>query len=186
VTRKLIDYSTRALLLTGSAALAWVGYAWWDASRLQRIEDPVPVLESTAPRFEVPAIHAGDPIGRLSVPRLGLSVRVLEGADSGILRVAAGHVSATGLPGTIGNTVIAAHRDTFFRPLRAIRADDTIVLTVSGSQLRYRVKKTEIVGPGDVQVLNPTADEELTLITCYPFYYVGPAPKRFIVHARRD
>jgi sortase A len=178
----LADYSSRILLGAGGATLAWVGYAWWGAARVQDLtsEQPKVIVVQEAP------LRRGDPIGRLSVPRLGLSVLVLEGTDGHTLRVAAGHVPGTALPGVIGNTVIAAHRDTFFRGLRDIRRDDVITLSVSGAMLRYRVEGTEIVGPRDVEVMNGTAGAELTLITCYPFYYVGPAPKRFIVHAQLD
>ena len=178
----LAGYSSRILLGVGTGALAWVGYAWWDAARVQdlTLEQPgVPAVQEAPPR-------SGDPIGRLNVPRLGLSVLVLEGTDSHTLRVAAGHVPGTARPGTIGNTVIAAHRDTFFRGLREIRRDDVVTLVGSGAVLRYRVEGTEIVGPRDVEVLRGTGGTELTLITCYPFYYVGPAPKRFIVHARLE
>jgi len=128
----------------------------------------------------------GDIIGRIEIPRIHVSVIVLEGSDSRILRVAAGHIQGTALPGTIGNVGIAAHRDTFFRPVREIRPDDMITLTTSHGVFQYRVDGTEIVDPDDLQVLHRTQDTELTLVTCYPFYYVGSAPKRFIVHARQQ
>jgi len=128
----------------------------------------------------------GDIIGRIEIPRIHVSVIVLEGSDSRTLRVAAGHVQGTALPGTIGNVGIAAHRDTFFRPVGEIRPNDMITLTTLHGIFRYRVDSMEIVDPNDVQVLNWTKDAELTLVTCYPFYYVGSAPKRFIVHARQQ
>lgn len=127
--------------------------------------------------------HRGEVIGRLDVPRLKMSVMVLEGSDPGILRVGAGHVQGTVFPGMVGNVGIAAHRDTFFRPLRAILPQDLITVTTAQGTFRYRVEGTEIVNASDVRVLHPTRDSELTLVTCYPFYYVGSAPKRFIVHA---
>jgi sortase A len=110
---------------------------------------------------------------------------VLEGASPSILRVAAGHVDGTALPGIAGNVGIAAHRDTFFRPLRDVRPQDGIVVTTSYGTFRYVVERVEIVDPGDVKVLHGTADPQLTLVTCYPFTYIGSAPKRFIVHARQ-
>jgi len=110
---------------------------------------------------------------------------VFEGATAGILKIGAGHIPATALPGGGGNVAIAAHRDTFFRPLRLVREHDTIVLKTSDGTLRYAVTSTQIVAPSDVDVLAKAPGRDLTLVTCYPFYYVGSAPKRFIVHARK-
>jgi sortase A len=101
------------------------------------------------------------------------------------LRRAAGHIPGTGLPGQPGNIGISGHRDTFFRPLRNIRQDDVITLTTVAGIYSYRVVSIWIVTPSDASVLDPSADEVLTLITCYPFYFVGPAPERFIVRAVR-
>src|SRR5207244_8834559 len=122
----------------------------------------------------------GDIIGRIEIPRIHVSVIVLEGSDSRILRVAAGHVQGTALPGTIGNVGIAAHRDTFFRPVREIRPNDMITLTTPHGVFQYRVDGTEIVDPNDVQVLYRTKDAELTLVTCLPLYSVESAATRFI------
>jgi sortase A len=122
-------------------------------------------------------------IGRLDIPRLNLSVMVREGADERTLSRAVGHIPGTALPGKIGNVGLAGHRDTFFRALRNIREDDTIELETTSGSFRYVVKSTKIVTPRDVSVLEASGGETLTLVTCYPFYYVGSAPKRFIVHA---
>jgi sortase A len=122
-------------------------------------------------------------IGRLEIPRLQLSVMVREGADETTLSRAVGHIPGTALPGNIGNVGLAGHRDTFFRALRNIRDDDTIELQTTSGTYRYLVKSTKIVTPRDVSVLAASGGETLTLVTCYPFYYVGSAPKRFIVHA---
>lgn len=124
-------------------------------------------------------------IGRIEIARLGVSVVVVEGTAKPTLRRAAGHIPRTALPGQRGNMGIAAHRDTFFRPLRNIRRDDIITLTTLGGEYRYRVVSTKIVDPSDVAVLNSDGTEILTLITCYPFYFVGAAPSRFIVRAKR-
>jgi sortase A len=124
-------------------------------------------------------------IGRLEIPRLNLAVMVREGADEGTLSRAVGHIPGTALPGNIGNVGLAGHRDTFFRALRNIRADDTIDLETTAGTYRYVVKSTRIVTPRDVSVLEASGGETLTLVTCYPFYYVGSAPKRFIVHAQQ-
>jgi sortase A len=124
-------------------------------------------------------------IGRIEIARLGLSVMVIEGDGGKILRRAAGHVPGTALPGQDGNVAITAHRDTFFRPLRNIQLDDVITLTTPQGEYRYRVVSTEVVAPQDVSVLDSTAGETLTLVTCHPFYFVGAAPNRFIVRAER-
>ena len=110
---------------------------------------------------------------------------VVQGVSAGDLRRAAGHIPGTALPGEPGNVGIAAHRDTFFRPLRLIAPNDTITLTTLQGAYRYRVVSTEIVKPDAVDVLHPTSRDTLTLVTCFPFYYVGSAPQRFIVHAER-
>lgn len=123
-------------------------------------------------------------IGRLRIRRLNVTVMVREGAGAGTLERAVGHIPGTALPGAMGNVALAGHRDTFFRPLRNIKKDDTIDLETEKGTYRYLVESTKIVGPRDVSVLGAAAKEQtLTLVTCYPFYYVGSAPKRFIVRA---
>jgi sortase A len=124
-------------------------------------------------------------IGRIEVPRLDLSVIVMEGVEASTLRRAAGHIPGTGLPGQAGNVGIAGHRDTLFRPLRNIRRDDLITLVTPLGEYHYRVVSTRIVNPHDVAVLDPDGNEILTLVTCYPFYFVGSAPDRFVVRAER-
>jgi sortase A len=131
-----------------------------------------------------PAVN-GDLIGLIKVPRLGLSVIIIEGTSARILRRAAGHISGTALPGQPGNVGIAGHRDTFFLPLQNIRTNDTITLTTLVGEYRYRVVSTRIVSPTDVAVLKRSGNQILTLVTCYPFYFVGAAPDRFIVRAER-
>jgi len=140
---------------------------------------PVPNETLTPPVVPAPK----SVIGRLEIPRLDLAVMVREGADEGTLSKAVGHIPGTAMPGAIGNVGLAGHRDTFFRALRNIRADDTIELKTTSGTYRYVVKSTRIVTPRDVSVLEASGGETLTLVTCYPFYYVGSAPKRFIVHA---
>jgi sortase A len=121
----------------------------------------------------------------MEIPRLNLSVVVFEGTTSKTLRRAAGHITGTALPGQPGNVGVAGHRDTFFRPLRNIQPNDIITLTTLRGAYRYRVVSTKIVRPDNVAVLDPDGTEVLTLVTCYPFYFVGPAPDRFIVRAER-
>jgi len=132
-----------------------------------------------------PAVEDGGLLGRLEIPRLGLSVMVVEGVNSGELKRAVGHIPGTALPGDGSNVGIAGHRDTFFRPLRLIHSNDLIDLNTTVGTYRYRVVSTKVVSPADVQLLYPNGKDTLTLVTCFPFYYVGSAPQRFIVRAER-
>ena len=132
-----------------------------------------------------PVPEPGELVGKLEIPRIGISVMVVEGVDPAELEHAAGHIPGTALPGQPGNIGIAAHRDTFFQPLAAIRPGDTMTVgTIDGIYL-YRVTSTEVVHPQDISVLYPIGRDTLTLVTCYPFHYIGAAPERFIVHAVR-
>jgi len=124
-------------------------------------------------------------IGRLDIPRLNLSAPVEAGEDSSVLDFAVGHLTDTPLPWKPGNSALAAHRDRLFRPLERIRVGDDIELSTIHGNLRYKVSRTLVVNPQDLWVLNPSPDANLTLITCFPFQYVGRAPKRFIVQARK-
>jgi sortase A len=128
---------------------------------------------------------AGSPLGRIEISSIGLAAMIMEGIDGRTLRHAVGHVPGTPLPGQQGNVVITGHRDTFFRGLRNIHKDDEITLTTLHGSYRYRVDSTQVVEPKDTEVLDNSVDDILTLVTCYPFYFVGPAPKRFIVRAHR-
>jgi sortase A len=153
---------------------------------ITRVEHKLASLAPKAPEFARPAARAVAPhslLGRIEIPRLNISVPVLEGADDQGLRRSAAHIAGTGLPGTSSNVGIAAHRDTYFRPLRFIKAGDEIVMRTKDGAYRYHVNRYEIVDPSDTQVLASNGAPELTLVTCYPFFYVGHAPKRFIVHA---
>jgi sortase A len=125
-------------------------------------------------------------VGRVEVPRVQLSAMVAEGASSRVLRAAVGHVPGTALPWQSGNVALVAHRDTFFRRLREVKAGDVIRITVPGNQYTYRVTFTDIVKPEETWVLQPATGETLTLVTCYPFHFVGPAPQRFVVRARLE
>jgi sortase A len=146
--------------------------------------------EPSVPRPIVPSERpAGIPnnglIGRLAIPRLHLSTMVREGVGEETLSLAAGHIPGTAMPGNSGNVGVAGHRDTLFRSLRNIHENDVIRFeTLSGNYL-YQVEATQIVKPQDVSVLKAGQHAELTLVTCYPFYFVGSAPDRFIVKARQ-
>jgi sortase A len=119
----------------------------------------------------------------LEIPRLGLKAPVLEGTDEITLNRGVGYVEDTALPGERGNVGIAGHRDGFFRVLKDVTRGDMIRLVTLAETLDYTVEDIRVVGPEDVQVLAPTSTPVLTLVTCYPFYYVGNAPQRYIVRA---
>jgi sortase A len=124
-------------------------------------------------------------IGRLSVPRLHLSVMVREGVASNILQLAVGHIPSTALPGQAGNVGVAGHRDTFFRGLKQLRSKDEIRFSTLDGDFKYVVESLIIVEPDNVGVLASSPVNELTMVTCYPFSYIGDAPKRFVVRARQ-
>jgi len=124
-------------------------------------------------------------LGRLDVPEAGVSVMVLSGTDEVTLNRAVGHIEGTALPGEPGNVGIAGHRDGFFRGLRHVGVGDDLKLTTLEGVAFYQVAGIEIVDPTDVEVLAPTDAPSITLVTCYPFYYVGDAPRRYIVTARQ-
>jgi sortase A len=127
----------------------------------------------------------GTIVGRLVITRIRLNVMVVEGTDDKNLNRAAGHVIGTALPGESGNIAISGHRDTFFRPLRNLRKNDDILLEAAAATFRYRVESMTVMTPEDTEVLSGTSDDTLTLITCYPFDFVGSAPNRFIIRAKR-
>jgi sortase A len=183
-----LRWARRLLFVVGLALLAYCAFVLIDARLFQEKENRLLEirLRSPLPPSGIPvAVTAGGLIGRIEIPRLGLSEVVIEGSDASALRRAVGHVPGTPLPGEAGNTAITGHRDTFFRPLRKIRRDDLIRLTTLQGEFLYRVVSTGIVNPEDVEVLDSSEGEALTLITCYPFYFVGAAPHRFVVRAER-
>src|ERR1700680_888716 len=120
----------------------------------------------------------------IQIPRLGLTAIVVQGDAPANLRLAVGHIAKSALPGEWGNVALAGHRDTFFRPLQEIRLGDEIEFKTPERSFEYLVQSIEVVGPNDIRVLEPSTGHDLTFITCFPFHFVGPAPKRFVVHAR--
>lgn len=165
------------------------GFAFDEARALFSKEPVKPEAPETTARIAEPDASGAIPparsavIGRLEIPNLHLAVMVREGADAGTLRQAVGHIPGTAFPGRRGNVGLAGHRDTFFRPLRKIRQGDAIEFQTVNGTYRYVVESTRIVKPQEVDVLASSGREMMTLVTCYPFYYVGSAPQRFIVHA---
>ena len=184
-----MKHAANLLLLAGGALLVWCAvvwtggalFDWYEARALEKVAKQPAAAHRTLPLAPQP--H--EVIGRLAIPRLHVSAVVLEGDDDAALRFGAGHVPGTALPAQPGNVGIAAHRDTVFRRLRNIAIKDVIQVTTRDGSYHYRVISTEIVRPEDTGVLNSSSGQELTLVTCYPFSYIGAAPLRFIVHARR-
>jgi sortase A len=165
-------------------------YSKWAFNQfLQSSQSGVQRSSGSQPIFPRASAHPAPPleslIGQIEIPRLHLTTMIVEGDDEPELSVGAGHLPGSALPGEAGNVVIAAHRDTFFRPLRKISKNDRIVLTTISGSFPYRVDSVQITGPDDVGVLRASNEPTLTLVTCYPFSFVGPAPSRFIVHARK-
>ncbi|HEU5162990.1 MAG TPA: class D sortase [Thermoanaerobaculia bacterium] len=150
-----------------------------------------PAAEAPRPRKPAPpsleSLMAVDPelLGRIEIPRVGLSAIVRKGDDDATLRRAVGFIPGTAPPGEGGNTALAGHRDTFFRPLRRVEEGDRIRLVVPPNTYEYRVDSMRVVEPSEVSVLDSSGTEELTLVTCYPFRFIGPAPDRYIVKATR-
>jgi sortase A len=179
-----------AVLIAGGAlALTWVAVqmaaaAWYQHQTAALLESlrHAPAPESR-PRPET--LRVGEPIGTLEIARLGLSGVVVEGDEDSVLDRAIGHLPDTPLPWHEGNSALAAHRDAIFRPLKGVRLGDVLRLKTPHGEFDYRVRDTLIVKPDEVWVLDPTPVTTLTLISCWPFNYIGHAPERFIVRAER-
>lgn len=168
-------------LVLGILALGYAGLVFAGAQAYQALEMK---KFNVAGRLSEPHILAdGEVIGEIQVPRLGLDVMVVQGDSAANLRRAVGHLSKSALPGEWGNVALAGHRDTFFRPLRDIRLGDEIRFKTQARSFQYRVESIEVVAPTDIRVLEPSTGHDLTLLTCYPIYYVGPAPNRLVVRA---
>ena len=171
-------------------ALGYFGFTLLDARAYQAsakrsLEEEIQTQPQSPARTPRAAVKNGDVLARLGVPRLGMSLAVLQGTNARVLRLGAGHIAGTALPGDPGNSGIAGHRDTFFRELRDIRQHDEIQLQTASGLFRYEVDWVGVVAPDDLGVLAPSTESALTLVTCYPFQYFGAAPSRFVVHARR-
>ena len=183
-------------MLLGACGLVVAGFVYadaWFGSRQAVAEfkaaqaeviETLPVMSASASATP-PAVASGDDqaLALLTIDRLELEVPVFSGTNKKTLNRGAGVVDGTSLPGTAGNIVVSAHRDSFFRPLKDIRIGDVIELELRDGMQRFRVGETFITDPLDVSVLEPTETPTLTLITCYPFYFVGFAPERLIVRA---
>ena len=200
--RRLLKWTQLALFACGILLLGYCGFTLVDGwifqrrasqdldrqLRAQRAENQnrPQARSSISPKAGPAAAPKTDGlVGRITIPRLRLSVVVVEGVTKTALRRAAGHIPGTALPGEAGNVGVAGHRDTFFRPLKDLRIKDKIQFSTLKGDFKYEVESLKVVDPDDVGVLAPSGENVLTMVTCYPFYYVGPAPKRWIVRARQ-
>jgi sortase A len=183
---------TRTLLLVaGTLAVSYVAVTLLDAKLYQKaagkaLQKQIHAQEQHKGSLSRAVAKPGDVLGRIEIPRLGVMVAILEGTTSRTLRLGVGHIEGTALPGEPGNAAIAGHRDTYFRALKDIRANDEIQIQTATGLSHYEVDRVRIVAPGDTGILAPSPGSDLTLVTCYPFHFIGAAPERFVVHAHRD
>ena len=197
--RRLLKWGQRVFFATAFLLLGYCGFTLVDAWIFQRRESraldrllrdrqvasqgtPQPG-PSAAPKAA--SADADGLIGRIEIPRLLLSAVVVEGVDKTTLRRAVGHIPGTAMPGERGNVGLAGHRDTFFRSLKDVKIKDEVQFSTLEGNFNYEVESLRVVDPDNVGVLASSDHNVLTLVTCYPFYFVGPAPQRWIVRARQ-
>jgi sortase A len=185
IARWLLRSFEYLLLGTALGCLGTFAYETVEAHRFQA--EQTAAFERAAGTHAAPLrVRQGGLVGMLDVPRLKLSTPVIEGDDDRTLQRAVGHLPDTPLPWEKGNSAVAGHRDGLFRPLKDVKVGDEIRFRTTRDEYRYRVTRTAVVMPDDVSVLEQRSRSTLTLITCYPFYYVGAAPQRFVIHAERE
>ncbi len=169
-------------LASGILAMGYAGFVFADSHAYQALETKK--FKQAGLLSELHILVEGEVIGEIQVPRLGLKAIVVQGDSPANLKRAVGHLSKSALPGEWGNVALAGHRDTFFRTLRDIRLGDEIKFKTRERSFEYLVESIEVVAPTDIRVLESSTGHDLTLLTCFPFHYVGPAPNRFVVRAR--
>ena len=182
-----------ALLLLGIGSWAWLDRFAYELVQSRRLDGILGREPMDSPRPSNGGIAAATRrqvaasglIGRIEIPRLRLRTIVAEGADPLVLHRAVGHLPKTALPGEPGNVVLAGHRDSFFSDLGEVRSGDRVRITTPDGVFDYRVDFRRVVSPEQTEVLTATGLPTLTLITCYPFDYLGPAPKRYVIRARQ-
>jgi sortase A len=209
-TQPILRWSGYLFFFIGTLALGYLGFvlldAWvfqtYHAWRFQRTskdlgssagssahDQPPPLLLNLAAsnrmRSESRAAAARGSLGRIEVRRIGVAAVIVEGTEAQALQRAVGQIAGTALPGGQGNVAIESHRDTFFGAQRNVRKNDEITLTTLNGTYSYRVDSTQVVEPDDTELIDASPSPILTLVTCYPFYFLGPAPKKFIVRAHR-
>jgi sortase A len=189
--RLFLGWTRRLLLVAGTLAVCYVAVTLVHAKLYQdaageALDQQTSAQEQHKVSLSRAVAKEGDVLGRIEIPRLGVKVAILEGTTSETLRLGVGHIEGTALPGETGNVGIAGHRDTYFRALKDIRTNDEIQIQTATGLSRFEVDSVQIVDPGDTGVLAPSAGSAITLVTCYPFHFIGAAPKRFVVHAHKS
>jgi sortase A len=185
---RLLEAALWLLAIACFSSLAVVGVLAWSANHQAQTfpETPVPATASASISASTSPPATLQLMGRLEIPALHLSVPIAYGIETKSLLRGVGHVNGTALPGGLGTVVLAGHRDTYLRPLAHVAKGMKILLVGSNGAYRYTVDRWEIVTPEHVEVIATQSRPELALITCYPFYYIGPAPRRFVVHAHLE
>jgi len=171
------------LMVVGVILLVYVGVQYgqmyWAQRDLERRWAAQQTIGNDQPKSA--ALKMDDGLMRLSIPKIDLAAVVVEGTSHRSLLLGPGHMKETPAPGQAGNAVITGHRDTFFRHIYELQKGDEILVQRSGKTFKYEVTSKRIVQPDDMSVLKPSQESRLTLITCYPTYYIGPAPERLVV-----
>jgi sortase A len=189
--REFLRRTRTLLVLAGGLAVAFVAMTLLHAKLYQEaaeniLEKQISAQQQNIVTKSAVAAKEGDVLGRIEIPRLGVTIAILEGTSAQTLRLGVGHIKGTAFPGASGNSGLAGHRDTFFRPLKDIGTNDEIQIQTATGISRYQVDWTRVVAPDDTGILDPANASSLTLITCYPFHLIGAAPERFIVHAYKE
>jgi sortase A len=173
-----------ALVVGGAVLLAYVGLEYWGMYRSQKDLESEWEHQAVVTSAGQPQLSPEQTLTRILIPKIEMDAIVVEGASRKELSAGPGHMQQTAEPGETGNAVITAHRDTFFRHIYELTKGDQIQVRRSGRTFTFEVTGKRIVVPEDISVIKPTTDPQLTLITCYPTYYIGPAPKRLVVFSR--
>ncbi len=180
------------LLLAGLVLLVYVGAQYGSMYRAQQRlarqwEEQQRNPHQEGPMFPGSSAVSANPfetLTRLTIPKIGLDAIVVEGTSEHALLLGPGHMEDTAQPGEIGNAVISAHRDTFFRHIYELQPGDSILAQRGGKTYTYEVTGKEVIPPDDFGVVRQSKEARLTLLTCYPIFYVGPAPERLAVFAK--
>lgn len=174
-----------ALIVLGVGLLGYVGSQYWGMYHTQQNLEAEWERQAAVASTPGPASISSDQmLTRVVIPKINMDAIVIEGVSRKELSSGPGHMKETAMPGETGNAVITAHRDTFFRHIYELTKGDHIQVRRNGRVFTYEVTGKRIVEPDDVSVLKQTPDPQLTLITCYPTYYIGPAPQRLVVFSR--
>ncbi len=182
---QLRQYFSLVAIVAGVALLVYVGSQYWVMySEQQRLAREWQEQQQGPAASQLKPAGIDDGLTRLSIPKISLNAVVVEGSNHRALLLGPGHIKDTPAPGDAGNSVITGHRDTFFRHIYELTKGDVVTVQRKGKSFDYEVVGKKVVQPTDISVLDPSSDSRLTLITCYPTYYIGPAPERLVVFTK--